>query len=83
MKKFLAGLRSRVMGFLYNEDRSGASIIYGTDQDTISSMVGRRAPTDPVAAVVADTLDTIQPGHTAAAIVHANALDAADNGVEK
>ena len=83
MTKILAELWERFKAFAYNEDRAGESLIWGRPQDTISSMVGRGEATNPVDDVVADTLNTLQPGHTAAAIKHADALNKADDGVEK
>lgn len=82
MRRFFTGVKTRLMNFLYNEDRSIDSLAGGKPQETISSEIGRRAATDPVAAVAADVLNAIQKDHTENAVKHATALDAADNGFE-
>lgn len=71
------------INFLYNQDRSIASLFGAPPQETISSEVGRHAKDDVAAKALADVLNTIDPGHTKDAIEHADALDKADNGVEK
>lgn len=66
--------------FLYNEDRSFASLAGAPPQETISSEIGRHAATNPVAGAAKDVLDAIQKDHCENAVKHADALDAADNG---
>ena len=81
----------RIIAFLYNIDRAVASLCGAPPQETISSEVGRVATgqehTSFILTKISDALawclNKVQPGHTAKAIVHADALDKADNGDEK
>lgn len=79
----LGWLKSNVVDFIYNLDRAIASLFGAPPQETISSEAGRHEATNPLADAASDVLDKIQPGHTENAIIHANLLDAADNGQEK
>ena len=76
-------LWSRFINFLYNQDRSVASLFGAPPQETISSEVGRHAKDDVAAKALADALNVVDPGHTKDAIAHADALDKVDDGVEK
>jgi len=91
---------NRLGNFLYNLDRTIASLIWGTAQETISSEVGRIARGEcqvgePIrwgaekrfAKWLARWLDTTPEiwgvDHTHKAMLHADKLDAVDNGEEK
>lgn len=82
MKKILLGVKTRLLNFLYNEDRSIASLGGAPPQETISSEIGRHE-SNPVDEEAADVLDDIQKDHVENAVVHADKLDAADNGQEQ
>lgn len=73
------GIKTRIEDFLYNEDRSIASLAGAPPQETISSEVGRHEALW-VDKEAADALNAIQKGHTEHAVEHANALDKADDG---
>jgi hypothetical protein len=77
MKKLLLGVKTRLINFLYNEDRSIASLGGAPPEETISSEIGRHAATNPVAEEAADVLDDIKKDHVENAVIHANKLDAA------
>jgi len=66
----------------YNLDRAVASLFGAPPQETISSEVGRAATHDELAAFLARILNRIQPGHTAHAVAHADALAHVDDGFE-
>jgi hypothetical protein len=87
---------SRLVNSLYNLDRAIASAFGAHPQETISSEVGRVALGEAkghnrfeewAALRLAHWLDTDKwlwgPEHTAKAIKHADALDAADDGKEQ
>jgi hypothetical protein len=91
---------NRIGYFLYNLDRAGASLIWGTSQETISSEVGRISRGEiqvgdqlhwkwtirlckRLARWLDSTPDIWGVDHTAKAIVHADALDKVDDGVEQ
>lgn len=76
-------IKSRLLNFIYNEDRSIASLGGAPPQETISSETGRHEKTNRVAGLLAKVLDKIQKNHVENAVTHANALDQADNGQEK
>lgn len=67
---------------LYNLDRTTASILGAPPQETISSEIGRHEK-NPIDHLAAKILDDIQKDHVENAVIHANELDAADNGQEK
>lgn len=71
-----------IINFLYNLDRSIASLFGAKPQETISSEVGRHAETNIAADILEDALNKIQPGHTDQAIKHADALNKVDDGKE-
>ena len=75
-------VKSRLINFLYNSDRAIASIFGASPQETISSEIGRHE-SNPVDEEAADALDAIQKDHVENAVIHANTLDAADNGMEQ
>lgn len=84
MSKILTAIKTRLLGFLYNEDRAIASVAGAPPQETISSEIGRGAKAgDPVAKAAEDVLDTIQKDHCENAVIHANKLDAVDDGKEQ
>lgn len=72
----------RFLNFAYNLDRAIASLFGAPPQETISSESARAASTDEAAELLCQALNTIQPGHCAHAITHADALDKADDGKE-
>lgn len=71
--------------FVYNIDRAAASILNAPPQETISSQVGRalNAKKGGIKPVVARVLNFFFPGHTDAAIAHADALNHADSEAER
>lgn len=71
-----------LLNFLYNLDRAIASLFGAPPQETISSEIGRHE-SNPVDEEAADILDAIQAKHVENAVVHADKLDAADNGAEQ
>ena len=82
MKKILLGVKTRLFNFLYNEDRSIASLGGAPPQETISSEIGRHE-SNPIDEEAADVLDAIQNDHVENAVLHADKLDAADNSQEQ
>lgn len=82
---FIKKIGRDLLDFVYNEDRAVASIAGAPPQETISSEIGRHDDhdNDSLADIAGAVLDAIQPNHVENAVTHANALDAADNGVEK
>ena len=87
---------SRVRNWLYNLDRSIASLFGAPPQETISSEVGRVARgeayghcwfEEKAAILIARWLDTDTKlwgkDHTELAIKHADALDAVDDKIEQ
>jgi hypothetical protein len=82
MKNFLLGVKTRLLNFLYNEDRSIASLGSAPPQETISSEIGRHE-SNPIDEEAADVQDAIQKDHVENAVLHADKLDAADNGQEQ
>lgn len=72
-------LRSRVGNFLYNLDRSIASLFGAPAQETISSEIGRHENI-PIDRSAAGILDNIQTRHVENAVIHADALEKADDG---
>ena len=76
-------MKKRLTDFLYNVDRAIASLFGAPPQETISSEIGRHAATNPVAEASEDVLDAIQRDHCENAVIHADKLDAADNGKEQ
>ena len=76
---------SRFIGnFLYNLDRTLASLFGAPPQETLSSyFFGRRKIPGHLDDVGAAILNTIDPNHTKDAIAHADKLNAADDGKEK
>ena len=75
-------MKKRLTDFLYNVDRAVASLFGAPPQETISSEIGRHE-SNPVDEAAADVLDDIQKDHVENAVIHANKLDAADNGMEQ
>ena len=67
----------------YNLDRAIASLFGAPPQETISSESGRHAHHNEVAALLCKMLNVVDPGHCDHAVQHAEALDKADDGVEK
>jgi hypothetical protein len=82
MKKVLLAVKTRLFNFLNNEDRSIASLGGAPPQETISSEIGRHE-SNPIDEEAADVLDAIQKDHVENAVLHADKLDAADNGQEQ
>jgi hypothetical protein len=77
-------MKRRLGNFIYNIDRAYASLVLGAPpQETISSEVGRRRRKARLSRWTAALLDKIQPNHVENAIIHADKLDAADDGQEK
>ena len=66
----------------YNFDRFGASILGAPPQETISSQCGRalNAGHGGIKSLIARILNWMFPGHTDAAIAHADSLNHADDG---
>jgi hypothetical protein len=75
-------MKKRLHGFLYNLDRAIASLFGAPPQETISSEIGRHE-SNPVDEAAADVLDAIKKDHVEKAVIHANKLDAADDGKEQ
>ena len=75
-------MKKRLTDFLYNVDRAVASLFGAPPQETISSEIGRHK-NNPAAEEAADVLDAIQKNHVENAVIHADRLDAADNGMEQ
>ena len=75
-------MKKRLINFLYNIDRSVASLFGAPPQETISSEIGRHE-SNPVDEEAADVLDAIQKNHVENAVLHADKLDAADNAQER
>jgi len=70
--------------FAYNEDRSIASLTLGVNaQGTVSSDIGEHAKNCPVAEVADKILDGIQKDHCENAVIHADKLEAVDDGREQ
>jgi hypothetical protein len=65
-----------IRNFLLNLDRAAASLCGAPKEETISSEICRHEYTNPVAAVAACVLDTIQPNHVEDAMIEADKLDA-------
>lgn len=76
-------MKKRIWNCLYNLDRATASLIWGTSQETVSSMSGRMENKSKAAKKLATILDKIQVHHVETAIKHADALDKADSDVWK
>lgn len=73
----------KILGkFFYNLDRAGASLLNAPPQETISSQCGRalNAGHGGIKPIIAKVLNYFWPGHTDAAIRHADALNHADSG---
>lgn len=79
---FLKRIGKNLMNWLYNQDRATVSLLGAPPQETISSEIGRHE-SNPIDEAAADALDAIQKNHVKNAVTHANALDAADNGMEQ
>jgi hypothetical protein len=75
-------MKKRLTDFLYNVDRAIASLFGAPPQETISSEIGRHE-SNPIDEAAADVLDGIQKDHVEKAVIHADKLDAADNGQEQ
>ena len=75
-------MKKRLTDFLYNVDRAIASLFGAPPQETISSEIGRHE-SNPIDEAAADVLDAIQKDHVEKAVIHADKLDAADNGQEQ
>jgi hypothetical protein len=75
-------MKKRLTDFLYNVDRAIASLFGAPRQETISSEIGRHE-SNPIDEAAADVLDGIQKDHVEKAVIHADKLDAADNGQEQ
>jgi hypothetical protein len=75
-------MKKRLTDFLYNVDRAIASLFGAPPQETISSEIGRHE-SNPIDEAAADVLDGIQKDHVENAVIHADKLDAADNGKEQ
>ena len=75
-------MKKRLTDFLYNVDRAIASLFGAPPQETISSEIGRHE-SNPIDEAAADVLDGIQKDHVDKAVIHADKLDAADNGQEQ
>jgi hypothetical protein len=75
-------MKKRLTDFLYNIDRAIASLFGAPPQETISSEIGRHE-SNPIDEEAADVLDAIHKNHVENAVVHADKLDAADNGQEQ
>ena len=75
-------MKQRLINFLYNVDRSIASRFSAPPQETISSEIGRHE-SNPIDEEAADVPDDIQKDHVENAVLHADKLDAADNGQEQ
>ena len=75
-------MKKRLTDFLYNVDRAIASLFGALPQETISSEIGRHE-SNPIDEAAADVLDGIQKDHVEKAVIHADKLDAADNGQEQ
>jgi hypothetical protein len=75
-------MKKRLTDFLYNVDLAIASLFGAQPQETISSEIGRHE-SNPVDEAAADVLDGIQKDHVDKAVIHADKLDAADNGQEQ
>lgn len=76
---WLRAIGRRLKNFLYNEDRSAASLGGAQPEETISSEAARHRSSNPVAGAACDVLDAIQSGHCQAALDHAEILDQADS----
>jgi hypothetical protein len=76
-------MKKRLFNFLYNIDRAIASLCGAPPQETISSEVGRHAKDNALAEEAHDVLDAIQKDHCEHAVLHADKLDAPDNGEGK
>ena len=74
-------MKKCLINFLYNVDHSVASLFGARPQETISSEIGRHE-SNPIDEAAADVLDDIQQDHVKNAVIHANKLDAGDNGKE-
>jgi hypothetical protein len=75
-------MTQRLLNFLYNVDRSVESLFGAPPGGTISSEI-RRHESNPIDEEAADVLDDIQKSHVENAVLHADKLDAADNGHEQ
>lgn len=79
----LRACRRRLINFLYNLDRAIASLAGAPPQETISSEIGRHEQAARAVALVklaGAVLDDVQKLHCENAVLHANALDKADDG---
>ena len=75
-------MKKRLLNFVYNVDRAIALLCGAPSQETISSEIGRQE-SNPIDEEAADLLDDIQKNHVENAVLHADTLDAADNGQEQ
>jgi hypothetical protein len=71
----LKRLKTIALNFLYNVDRTVASVFGAPPEETISSEIGRHMD-NPVAHVAGELLDKIDPNHVEDAVSHADALEA-------
>ena len=77
-------MKQRVLDFLYNLDRAGASLFGAPPQETISSEIGRSARRGEWWGKAGSwALDRIHAKHCEKAIAHADALDRVDDGHEQ
>ena len=76
-------MKRRVCDFLYNLDRALASLMGSSPQETLSSEIGRAKLRGVWWGKTGYwVLNCIQKDHCENAILHADALDRADNGLE-
>ena len=80
--QFFQKVKTYVVNVLYNTDRMIDTAAGFPPQETISSEIGRHE-SNPIDKAAADVLDDIQKDHVENAVIHANKLDAADNGMEQ
>lgn len=73
-----------LLNFLYNLDRAVASLFGAKQHETVSSTIGRKAEEAGTDAwdVAAKALDAIDPGHTYDSMMHADALEEAEEKLE-
>jgi hypothetical protein len=74
-------MKSWLINWAYNFDRFAASLLNAPPQETISSQCGRAllAGKGGIKPMIARVLDYFFPGHTEAAIKHADFLNWADS----
>lgn len=74
---------TRLHRALYNLDRAGASLIWGTSQETISSMAGRACQRGALwGRAMCRMLGWFETDHCKLAIEHADKLAQVDDGKE-